>query len=80
MIQSVLELMEKHSTTWRDKPDSYWFARLVQEIGELGSSLVGDHPHPPEWELEQIAAIALNWLEKREIQMTNTSDQKGTRE
>lgn len=61
----VLQLAAQHSTTWRDKPSSYWLARLVQEVGELGSALVLDHDDPPEWELMQIAAICLNWLDMR---------------
>ena len=63
---TVQETKEEHKTTWRDKPESYWFARLIQECGELGSALVGDHEDPVEWELTQIAAICLNWLEMRE--------------
>lgn len=62
----VLELQRKHQDTWRDRPESYWFQRLAQEMGELGSSLADDHEHTPDHELEQIAAICLNWLEMRE--------------
>lgn len=65
-MDEVLRLKLEHVKTWRDKPESYWFARLVQEVGELGSSLVGDHDDSPDWELAQIAAICLNWLEMRE--------------
>lgn len=35
---------------------------LVEEVGELAAALAGDHEHPPEWELRQIAGIALHWL------------------
>lgn len=65
VLDDVKTLQQKHRATWRDMPESYWFARLVQEIGELGSSLVGDHDDPPDWELTQIAAISINWLEMR---------------
>jgi len=58
-------LEEQHAETWRDKPDEYWLARLMQEVGELASALVGDHDDTPEWELAQIAAICRNWLRKR---------------
>jgi len=54
-----------HKETWRDEPESYWLARLMQEVGEAGSSLVGDHNDPLDWELAQIAAICLNWLDMR---------------
>ena len=55
----------EHQDYWHDKPDLYWFARLTQEVGELGSALVGDHDDSPEHELVQIAAIATNWLKRR---------------
>jgi len=63
---AVVDLVRQHVTTWRDKPDAYWFQRLVGEVGELGCSLAGDHKDPPEWELAQIAAICINWLDMRE--------------
>lgn len=37
----------------------------MQEVGELAGSLVGDHEGPPEWELRQIVAICINWLDMR---------------
>lgn len=52
----------QHRETWTPLDPDYWFQRLVQEVGELGSSLAGDHKDPPEHELYQIAGIALNWL------------------
>jgi hypothetical protein len=70
IIKAVIELKEQHSDKWRDAPESYWLARLMQEVGELGSSLVGDHDDPVEWELMQISAICLNWLEMRDPQTT----------
>lgn len=66
MNEAVLDLKRKHSETWRDMPESYWLARLMEEVGELASSVVGDHKDPVEWELTQIAAICLNWLDMRE--------------
>lgn len=65
MDGDVMRLLAQHAETWRDRDDAYWFQRLVQEIGELGSSLAGDHEDPPEHELRQIASIALNWLRHR---------------
>jgi hypothetical protein len=35
---------------------------LAREIGELSNALAGKHEHPPEYELAQIAGIAINWL------------------
>jgi len=62
----VLEIRERHRANWRDKSDAYWFMRLVEEVGELGASLAGDHDDTPEHELIQIASICMNWLEKRQ--------------
>ena len=60
----VRTLKEMFARKWLDRSSYYWFARLVQEVGELGSSIAGDHEDPLEWELAQIASIALNWLDK----------------
>lgn len=65
-LGDVLGVALKHRDTWADKDDDYWFYRLSQEVGELGSSLAGDHEDTPEHELRQIASIALNWLARRE--------------
>jgi hypothetical protein len=65
-VYNALALKDKHRKTWRDKPESYWLARLVGEVGELAGALVGDHDDSPDWELQQIAAICLNWLEMRD--------------
>ena len=64
-LDSVPLLREAHQTTWRGKDQHYWFARLVQEVGELGSALVGDHHHSPDEELAEIISICLNWQEMR---------------
>ena len=53
--------------TWRNEPEEYWLMRLMQEVGELASSLANDHDDPPDWELMQIRAICGNWLLKRKL-------------
>jgi len=35
---------------------------LQEEVDELSAALRGEHEHPPESELVQIAAIAINWI------------------
>ena len=65
VLDAVLALKEQHSITWRLRPEPYWCARLMQEVGELAAALVNDHEHSPDWELTQIASICLNWLEMR---------------
>lgn len=62
VVDKVRSRSVAHQTTWVDQPDSYWTARLMQEVGELASALVGDHADSPDWELEQIASICINWL------------------
>ena len=64
-VREVLTLMLDNRERWRDRDNNYWMARLTQEVGELASSLIGDHDDPPEHELRQIASIALNWLDWR---------------
>jgi hypothetical protein len=61
----VFELQAKHAATWRDRDESYWLAGFMGEVGELAGALVGNHVGPVEWELSQLAAIALNWLDMR---------------
>lgn len=67
VIGEVIALAECYRDKWTDKDDAYWFMRLSQEVGELGSSLAGDHDDTPEHELRQIASIAMNWLRKRDV-------------
>ena len=65
-VAVVINLMELHRETWRDQPEDYWLARLMQEMGELAGALVESHQHTPDHELKQIAAICLNWLDMRD--------------
>lgn len=64
-VGPVLELMRLHDETWKMEITEYWYARLVEEVGELGSALVGAHDDSPVWELMQVATIALNFLRRR---------------
>jgi hypothetical protein len=63
--RQVFELQAKYSTHWRLNDEAYWLARFMEEVGELAGALVGNHVGPVEWELSQLAAIALNWLDMR---------------
>jgi len=64
--QKVIGLKRVHSQTWRDCGQLKWTVGLLEEVWELLLALVGLHRHSPDWELRQIAAIAMNWLEMRE--------------
>ena len=63
--ETAFQLQAEHVETWRDRDESYWLARFMEEVGELAGALVGNHIGPVEWELAQLAAIALNWLDMR---------------
>ena len=67
-LRPVAYLVREHWSTWRDKDDCYWLVQLVEEVGELAQSLVGEHEHEPELELAQIASICVNWLTMRQRQ------------
>ena len=66
--RQVIALAIGHRATWRAEPESRWLAGLMAEVGELADAMHGKHEHSPDWELEQIAAIALNWLDMRDHQ------------
>lgn len=65
ILTTVLELRDQYTNNWRGKSDIYWLKRLLEEAKELELSLYGQHEDTPERELQQIASICLNWLEKR---------------
>ena len=53
-----------HDNVWQDEDDLFWLAGLIEEVGELAESLIGDHEHLPVEELMQIGGIAVNWIER----------------
>jgi len=62
----VLELKRQHNSTWRGRSQLKWAFGLLEEVMELLLALVGLHKDSADWELRQIATIAMNWLERRE--------------
>lgn len=64
IAQAVVDHEAKYNAKgqWHEKGVAYWFNSLVEEIGELGQALNGEHEHPPETELVQIGAIAIGFL------------------
>ena len=64
-LAEVLKLKQVHSGTWQSESESRWLGGLIEEVGELASALENTHEHTPDYELTQIAAICLNWLEYR---------------
>jgi len=73
----VLELKTRHKSTWRDKPEWWWLLGLLEEVVELVFALVGLHRGPVDWELTQIAAIAMNWLEHRGTRVKRSEKTNG---
>ena len=65
IANDVYELAMHHEATWAGEPDARWLQGLVEEVGELASALAGRHEHTPEFELRQIATIAMNWMAER---------------
>ena len=61
----VSQYRQQYAAHWRELPETFWLARLVEEVGELAASTVNDHEHTPDVELAQIAGICINWLEMR---------------
>jgi hypothetical protein len=64
-LAEVMALAIEHTGTWREEPESYWLAQLHEEMSELTLVLHGKQEGPLEWELRQIAAICINWLDMR---------------
>lgn len=64
-IREIIEHAYIHGDMWRDKGNLYWLIRLLEEVTELILSLAGIHKDDPEWEIKQIATIAINWLAHR---------------
>lgn len=63
LMLEIQELVERHKKVWRNEDDWFWLAGLLEEVAELGNVLAGKHADTIEWELKQIAAICINWLE-----------------
>lgn len=63
--QAVINLRHQHHPAWHDMPEDYWLERLTKEVSMLESSLGNRADFDVEFELKQIAAICINWLEMR---------------
>jgi len=63
----VLELKRQYSGYAWDQGNGRWLYRLVEEVVELALALLHLHRHSASLELQQIASIAMNWLEILEV-------------
>ena len=64
-MKQTLEYKRKYEAYWRDEPETWWLARLLQEVGELADTLTGETEDDTSLELRQIASICMNWLDMR---------------
>ena len=64
-MNRVLDLKSRYAAYWRHKPESYWLARLQEEVAELTLTLDEQHEGPVSLELREIASICMNWLDMR---------------
>ena len=72
-MRDVLVYKNRFREYWTDQPDSYWFMRLMQEVGELADTFMEETQDDRAHELRQIASICLNWLDKRGEYVNDTS-------
>ena len=75
-LAAVIELVKIHRYVRRHEAEDVWLAGLAEEFAELASALAGIHYDSPDWELLEIASIALNWLDYRRVRR-RTERQKG---
>ena len=57
-------LASRHADTWQYHNIDFWILALMAELGEASAAICGRHDHPWQWEVAQIAAIALNLLRR----------------
>lgn len=69
VAEGAIALMKRHRKTWRNRGQAYWIFGLLEEVAELIGALLGIHEGPVDHELNQIAAICLNWMDMRYARM-----------
>jgi len=77
VIKLVAGLKDTHRHTWRNQSEQRWLHGLLEETYELSGALIGKHAGPVEFELLQIAAICLNWIEMRDPETLTSEEQSG---
>ncbi len=60
----VIKRKRRYKEHWRGASDWYWLRRLLEEVFELVAALLRLHKDSPLHELEQIASICMNWMER----------------
>ena len=61
----VIKRKRKSKNYWRDKSEWYWLRKLLGKLAGLTWYTARRHPFLTREELEQIASICMNWLERR---------------
>ena len=68
IVYEILQERKKQDMKWGDQshhPNLYWLGILVEEVGEVAKALIEDDDNW-RYELVQVAAVALSWLETLE--------------
>jgi len=67
-IKLIQEERARQDRVWgqQDHDDLYWFAILMEEVGEVAKALVKGKPTETRVELIQVSAVAVAWLESTE--------------
>lgn len=71
-LLSTIKVQQKNRWRWQGKGNMYWFLQLIRAIFLLFGSLVGLRHEPVRWELMQIAAICLNWMNRQDDDKSRT--------
>lgn len=69
LFASYADMHEKKGT-WHGKSILFWYVSLIEEVIELGLSLLHLHKHKPSLELMQISSVAINF--SRELNRRHT--------
>jgi len=65
-MKQILQYKHRYWDYWREHPEEWWLARLMQEVGELADTFTGERPDDARpHELRQIASLCMNWLDMR---------------
>ena len=78
IIFHLVELADGHrrKATWKSKSDAQWLCGIMEEVGEACEALDGQHEHPIETELYQIASASINMLLR--LKRRNARKARGT--
>jgi len=64
-LYAIADERDRQDTKWGEQnhSDERWLAILTEEVGEASRDILEDKPDSLEVELQQVAAVAVAWLE-----------------